>query len=698
MITLTVATDETDGFNRFMRSADIFGMPVKVTGMHQAWKGGDIEHFPGGGHKLNLLRKEIELLKNETDLVVMFSDSYDVVFSATPAEILKKFLAFEARVVISAEGFIWPDKSLENQYPHVEVGKRFLCSGGIIGYAPEMYKLMTAHVIKDADDDQLYYTKLYLDKDVRKELQMKLDHKSEIFQNLNGAKDEVEVKINDKEVWLENILYGTKPAVIHGNGPSKLFLSYIGNYIPLGWNPVEGCLSCSEHTFSMKDYQPEDYPKILVAVFVEIPTPFFSEFFQRLVALDYPKEKMDVMIHNVEPFHETQIQTFISSHGRSYNTVNYIAPRDYYSETKARNYATEYCMSKQCKYMFVLDADVVIDNPQTLRILIEQNRSIIAPKISKHEKLWSNFWGDIGNEGFYARSSDYVDIVNRVKTGVWNVPLVSSAYLVHVSVLKQLKNPYSSKTFEADMAFCATVRSKGIFMYVDNLVSFGRILATDSFVTTRKHSDMFEMITNKLDWEEKYLHPDYYKLKTPEWKMEEPCTDVFWVPLFSETFSTHLWQECEHFGEWSGGGHKDKRISGGYENVPTVDIHMNQIAFEPQWMHFLKHYVSPIANHIYTGYTSEARAFMNFVVKYHPLEQYFLRPHHDSSTYTINVALNRYGVDYQGGGARFIRYDCAVANTKMGWALMHPGRLTHQHEGLPTTNGTRYILVSFIDP
>lgn len=38
---------------------------------------------------------------------------------------------------------------------------------------------------------------------------------------------------------------------------------------------------------------------------------------------------------------------------------------------------------------------------------------------------------------------------------------------------------------------------------------------------------------------------------------------------------------------------------------------------------------------------------MNFVVKYNPAQQYFLRPHHDSSTYTINVALNRRGVDYE---------------------------------------------------
>lgn len=38
---------------------------------------------------------------------------------------------------------------------------------------------------------------------------------------------------------------------------------------------------------------------------------------------------------------------------------------------------------------------------------------------------------------------------------------------------------------------------------------------------------------------------------------------------------------------------------------------------------------------------------MNFVVKYTPTGQYYLRPHHDASTFTINMALNRRDVDYQ---------------------------------------------------
>jgi hypothetical protein len=37
---------------------------------------------------------------------------------------------------------------------------------------------------------------------------------------------------------------------------------------------------------------------------------------------------------------------------------------------------------------------------------------------------------------------------------------------------------------------------------------------------------------------------------------------------------------------------------------------------------------------------------MNFVVRYRPGEQDRLKPHSDSSSYTINVALNRAGIDY----------------------------------------------------
>lgn len=60
--------------------------------------------------------------------------------------------------------------------------------------------------------------------------------------------------------------------------------------------------------------------------------------------------------------------------------------------------------------------------------------------------------------------------------------------------------------------------------------------------------------------------------------------------------------------------------------------------------------------------------------------------------------INNHWLFVQGGGCRFLRYNCSIRAPRRGWALMHPGRLTHYHEGLPTVEGVRYIAVSFVDP
>lgn len=89
-----------------------------------------------------------------------------------------------ARVLFSAEGACWPDRSLASKYPPVTRGKRFLNSGGLMGYASDIYAILTYAPIKNKDDDQLFYTLAYLDEKLREYHKIKLDHKSVIFQNL----------------------------------------------------------------------------------------------------------------------------------------------------------------------------------------------------------------------------------------------------------------------------------------------------------------------------------------------------------------------------------------------------------------------------------------------------------------------------------------------------------------------------------
>lgn len=52
---------------------------------------------------------------------------------------------------------------------------------------------------------------------------------------------------------------------------------------------------------------------------------------------------------------------------------------------------------------------------------------------------------------------------------------------------------------------------------------------------------------------------------------------------------------------------QDTRIQGGYENVPTIDIHMHQINFEKEWHKLLLEYVAPITEKMYPGYYTKVR-------------------------------------------------------------------------------------------
>ena len=131
-------------------------------------------------------------------------------------------------------------------------GKRYLNSGGLIGLKSTILNLIKDLEIKPTDDDQLVYTKLYLDEDVRTENNIKLDHRSSIFHNLNGASSEVELIMNEKGNELKNTVFGTKTLVLHGNGPSKTVLNSFGNYL-MDWNVESGCGACWDNMLSLQN-------------------------------------------------------------------------------------------------------------------------------------------------------------------------------------------------------------------------------------------------------------------------------------------------------------------------------------------------------------------------------------------------------------------------------------------------------------
>lgn len=121
------------------------------------------------------------------------------------------------------------------------------------------------------------------------------------------------------------------------------------------------------------------------------------------------------------------------------------------------------------------------------------------------------------------------------------------------------------------------------------------------------------------------------------------------------------------------------------------------LEWEDMWRQFVKDYISQIASYLFDDMTTKD-INIAFIAKYDANGgQVKLEPHHDASTYTMNIALNSSN-EYTGGGVRFINKhrNGSIKEIPLGYCLLHPGRVTHKHEGLPITSGKRYIMVSFI--
>lgn len=117
--------------------------------------------------------------------------------------------------------------------------------------------------------------------------------------------------------------------------------------------------------------------------------------------------------------------------------------------------------------------------------------------------------------------------------------------------------------------------------------------------------EFYELLNNPEDWHARYIHPDYWKYRNGSIKPESPCQDVFRFRVVNDRFCNDLIEIMETIGQWSSGSNTDPRLPGGYENVPTVDVHMNQVGLEFQWQEFMRRFVMPLQQLVFQGYYND---------------------------------------------------------------------------------------------
>ncbi|AVL94651.1 putative procollagen-lysine [Moumouvirus australiensis] len=486
------------------------------------------------------------------------------------------------------------------------------------------------------------------------------DEHCQIFCGLDLEKD---ITYNTTKSRITYNKTGTIPCVFYSSEISNLILNRIQNYTGNNWNEYYGYKNMSESLLT--------YPTIYLSFKVG-KNPSITDIIEKL---EYPKELLTINIENGSTgdlFYQQDIVKFLNS---------------------------------KCEYYFFINHDCVIVNPKTLKELLELGKKVIAPLVRKGTESWSNFWGDLSETGYYNRSHDYFDILNGERRGCWNVPYISGVYLIHRSVLELVPNIFSdNEKIDVDMRMCHNLRQADVHIYVSNINSYGFIqeeIKIEPGIDLSKPVTIYDFFTRRDEWERKYLHPEYFlnKNNLKNLRCPELCNDAYNFPLFSKDFCSELIQIMENYGKWSGGTghHIDHRLGNNYyENVPTQDIQLFEVGLDKHWETIVADYISPLVKIIYGNYKTKG-VHLAFVVRYHWQLQNELQEHHDASTYTINVALNECGKDYEGGGCEFIRQKYISRNQEVGTSNIHPGRLTHLHKGLKTTNGTRYILVSFIN-
>jgi hypothetical protein len=164
-------------------------------------------------------------------------------------------------------------------------------------------------------------------------------------------------------------------------------------------------------------------------------------------------------------------------------------------------------------------------------------------------------------------------------------------------------------------------------------------------------------------------------------------SDVWQFQFCTEEFCDLLINECEARGDWTAKRH---------DSYPTNDFLLETVDLDNMWEFLLQRFCYPIAAHIW-GLEGECwfkeMKSENFIARYKPDKQGFLHNHIDSSNYSLTLSLSKIGKDYEGGGTWFPRQRI-LGRPDKGEMVLFP-MPSHRHGGRATTEGKRYIIVSF---
>ncbi|XP_065698529.1 procollagen galactosyltransferase 2 isoform X1 [Patagioenas fasciata] len=238
-------------------------------------------------------------------------------------------------------------------------------------------------------------------------------------------------------------------------------------------------------------------PTVLLAIIARNAAHTLPHFLGCIERLRYPKSRIALWVatdHNVD--NTTAIlREWLKNVQNLYHDVEWRPmeePQSYPEEfgpkhwpssrfthvMKLRQAALRAAREKWSDYILFIDTDNLLTNPETLNLLIAENKTLVAPMLESRS-LYSNFWCGITPQGYYKRTLDYPLIREWKRTGCFAVPMIHSTFLIDLrkeaSTKLMFYPPHQDYTWSFDdiMVFAFSSRQAGIQMFICNREHYG---------------------------------------------------------------------------------------------------------------------------------------------------------------------------------------------------------------------------------
>ncbi|XP_026474672.1 glycosyltransferase 25 family member [Ctenocephalides felis] len=263
-------------------------------------------------------------------------------------------------------------------------------------------------------------------------------------------------------------------------------------------------ISCT-FQLALSDNNPGDQklPSVLIVTLIRNKGHTLPYFFSLLESLNYPKDRISLWIrsdNNID--HSLEItKLFLDKISEQYHSVDYeYTTKKLFSSNEDNNVISKWseerfkhviklkeeALGKARKmwadYVFFLDADVFLTNPDTLLNLIAENEIVISPML-KSDGMYSNFWCGMTADYYYKRTEEYKPILYRENLGKHQVPMIHSAVLINLNRVLSDKltfNPDNLKKYSGPVddiiTFAYAANVSGIPLIVSNKEPFGYVM------------------------------------------------------------------------------------------------------------------------------------------------------------------------------------------------------------------------------